>query len=375
MKFVISSSQLLTHLTSISKVISSKSTLPILDCFLFNLSGNDLKITASDLEITLITNINLENAEESGDVAIPAKILLNTLKEFKDQLLLFEINTESFSVVIKSDTGVFNLVGESADVFPMPVDVKEESAHSLSLNADVLFSGINKTMFATTTDELRPVLGGIFIDATDSDITFVGTDAHKLVRYIRTDTKADKPCSFILPKKAASLLKNILIKVDIPVSIVFDERNARIMLDEYQIICRLVEGNYPNYNSVIPQQSPIRATVNKDTLLKAIKRVSIYSSQISNLVSFQFTNNNLVVSAKDMDFSISAHDSMSCEYESDDMDMGFKATFIIEMLSNLTSDYVVFKLTDPLKAGLIIPLEVSNANEDILMLLMPMMIS
>lgn len=378
MKFVISSSQLHTHLTAIGRVVSSRSTLPILDCFLFTITGKDLQITASDLENTLITKIRLENkTDKDGGIAIPAKILLDTLKEFKDQILTFEIDTDSLSVVIKSDTGVFNIVGQSSVDFPVTLGIKDDIGNTLSVNADALLDGINKTIFATAEDELRPVLGGVFVDATESDITFVGTDAHKLVRYIRTDAKAnnDKACSFILPKKAASLLKNILAKEAGEVEVKFDNNNASFGLDEYRMVCRLIEGNYPKYNSVIPKDAPIKAVVRKEAIYKAIKRVSVYANQSSNLIILKFSKNKLTVSGQDLDFSISANESLSCEYTDIDIEIGFKSTFLLELLSSLSSADVVFKLTDPTRAGLILPTETSNENEDTLMLLMPMMIS
>ncbi len=256
MKFVVSSSELLGHLQAISRVISSKNTLPILDNFLFNLSGNDLEITASDLESTLITRMKLENADGDGTIALPARILLDTLKEFSVQPLSFDINPDTLAVVISSENGKFNVVGQNGIDFPALPSIKKDKKFSFVINADVMLTGINKTLFATADDELRPVMGGIFVEASTEKITFVASDAHKLVRYQRTDAHADDNASFILPKKPASLLKNILPREAGPVTVEFDDKNAFFILSDYKVVCRLVEGNYPNYNSVIPKTQP-----------------------------------------------------------------------------------------------------------------------
>ncbi len=243
MKFVVSSTELLGHLQAISRVISSKNTLPILDNFLFSLSGNDLEITASDLESTLITRIKLENTEGDGIIALPARILLDTLKEFSVQPLTFDINLETMAVVLTSENGKFKMVGQNGIDFPALPVIREDNKFSFTINAEVMLAGINKTLFATADDELRPVMGGIFIDVSTGMITFVASDAHKLVRYQRTDTQADDIASFILPKKPASLLKNILPKESGPFLVEFDSKNAFFNLNDYKVICRLVEGN------------------------------------------------------------------------------------------------------------------------------------
>jgi DNA polymerase-3 subunit beta len=256
MKFVVSSSELLGHLQAISRVISSKNTLPILDNFLFNLSGNDLEITASDLESTLITRMKLENTDGDGTIALPARILLDSLKEFSVQPLTFDINKDTMAVVISSENGQFNVVGQNGIDFPALPSIKKDKKFVFVINADILLSGITKTLFATADDELRPVMGGIFVEASTDKITFVASDAHKLVRYQRTDAYADDNASFILPKKPASLLKNILPREVGSVTVEFDDKNAFFILNDYKVVCRLVEGNYPNYNSVIPKNNP-----------------------------------------------------------------------------------------------------------------------
>ncbi|MCK4922572.1 MAG: DNA polymerase III subunit beta [Bacteroidales bacterium] len=375
MKFVVSSTELLSHLQSVSRVISSKNTLPILDNFLFSLSGSELEITASDLETTLITKITLENASEDGKIAVPAKILGDTLKEFPEQPLSFEINTSNMSVVISSENGQFTVVGQNGDEFPQMAKIKDDEKTEMDLDSELLLTGISKALFATADDELRPVMNGIFLEITEDNLTFVASDAHKLVRYKRMDGKGASSASFILPKKPASLLKNILPKQDSPVKVEFDDKNASFILTDYTLVCRLVEGNYPSYNSVIPADNPNKLTIGRQELQNSLKRVSVFSNQASNLVKLKLTGNQLTVSAQDIDFSISAYERLNCQYDGDDMEIGFKSTFMIEILANLSTDDIVIELSDPTRAGLILPTPSENENEDVLMLLMPMMIN
>jgi len=375
MKFVVSSTELLGHLQAISRVISSKNTLPILDNFLFNISGNDLEITASDLESTLITRMRLDNITGSGTVALSARILLDTLKEFSEQPLTFDINPETMAVVINSENGRYSIVGQNGIDFPVLPVIKKEKRFSFNLPEELLLAGISRTLFATADDELRPVMGGILVEASTEKLTFVASDAHKLVRYQRNDAKADDTASFILPKKPASLLKNILPKESGVVSVEFDDRNAFFILSDYKVVCRLVEGNYPNYNSVIPKNNPRKVRIDRLELYNILRRVSVFSNQASNLVKLQFTPNQITVSAQDVDFSISAYERHKCLYEGDDMEIGFKSVFLIEILSNITSQDVVIELADPTRAGLFLPSETGNEDEDLLMLLMPMMIN
>jgi len=375
MKFVVSSTELLGHLQAISRVISSKNTLPILDNFLFNLSGNDLEITASDLESTLITRMKLENTEGDGIIALPARILLDTLKEFSAQPLTFEINLETMAVVLSSENGKFNLVGQNGIDFPALPVIKKDKKFTFTINAEVMLAGITKTLFATADDELRPVMGGIFIEASTDRITFVASDAHKLVRYQRTDAQADDNASFILPKKPASLLRNILPRETGPFKVEFDNKNAFFNLNDYKVVCRLVEGNYPNYNSVIPKNNPRKVTVDRVEFYNTLKRVSVFSNQASNLVKLQLTGNQATVSAQDIDFSISANERIKCQYDGDEIEIGFKSVFLLEILANISSQDVMIELADPTRAGLFLPAETENASEDLLMLLMPMMIN
>ena len=375
MKFVVSSTELLSHLSAISRVINSKNTLPILDNYLFLLEDNRLTVTASDLESTLITSLELENTSGTGTIAVPAKRMNDTLKEFPEQPLTFQIDPETFQIDIFSQNGKFSIVGQNGEDFPQQPILNESVASTINVNQSVLLSGINKTLFATADDELRPVMNGIFIELTTEDMKFVASDAHKLVRYKRFDAKAEKDASFILPKKPAAILKSLLPKEDFDVKLEFDDKNAFFTLSNYKLICRLVEGNYPSYNSVIPQNNPNKLVIDRVEFYNTVRRVSVFSNQASNLVRLKLTENQLVVSAQDVDFAISAVERLNCQYEGDDMEIGFKSTFLQEILSNLSVTDVKVELSDPTRAGLLLPAENENEEENVLMLLMPMMIN
>ena len=375
MKFVVSSTELLSHLQAVSRVISTKNTLPILDNFLFKLKSNQLEITASDLESTLVTTMGIENTTDEGSIAIPARLITDTLKEFSEQPLTFEIDLNKLSVIINSENGKFTIVGYNAGEFPQMPSIKPDKKASIELAPDLLLSGISSTLFATADDELRPVMNGVYIELSTDDITFVASDAHKLVRYKRTDAKAAENSSFILPKKPASLLKNVLPKEENKVTLEFDDKNAFFSMTEYRLVCRLVEGNYPSYNSVIPTGNPNKLTIDRHEFLNTLRRVSVFSNQASNLVKLQLTGNQVTVSAQDIDFSISAYERIKCQYEGDDMEIGFKSTFLLEILANLASSDIVLELSDPTRAGILLPAEQDNESEDVLMLLMPMMIN
>lgn len=375
MKFVVSSTELLSHLSAISKVINSKNTLPILDNYLFLLEDNLLTIVASDLESTLITSLELDNTNGTGTIAVPAKLMNETLKEFPEQPLTFQIDPETFAIDIFSQNGKFSIVGQNGEDFPQQPILNEAAASSINVNHSVLLSGINKTLFATADDELRPVMNGIFIELTTEDMKFVASDAHKLVRYKRFDAKAERDASFILPKKPAALLKSLLPKEEFDVKLEFDEKNAFFTLSNFKLICRLVEGNYPSYNSVIPHNNPNKLIIDRVEFYNTVRRVSVFSNQASNLIRLKLTENQMVVSAQDIDFSISAVERLSCQYEGEDMEIGFKSTFLQEILSNLSASEVKVELSDPTRAGLLLPADNDHEEENVLMLLMPMMIN
>ena len=370
MKFSISSINLLTHLQAISRVINSKNTLPILDNFLFKIEGQKLILTASDLETTLITSVDLDSVEGEGVIALSSKILLDTLKEFSDQPLTFDINDENLAMTIKSETGVYNFIGQNGDEYPRIPNMEEE-VNSLTIPTTLLSSGINKTLFATAEDELRPVMNGIFFDITEGDVTMVASDAHKLVRIKSNTVKGDTVCSFILPKKPTNMLKNILSKESGNVQIQFDSKNATFTLANYKMVCRLIEGRYPNYNSVIPQNNPYEAIIDRVTLMNALKRVSVFSNQADNLIKLEFSENAIDVSAQDIDFSISAEEKLTCQYTGEPMKIGFKSSFLIDILANIASTDVVIGLAEPSRAGLIFPFD-NDPEEDTLMLIMPL---
>ncbi len=375
MKFVVSSSELLSHLSAISKVISSKNTIPILDNFLFDLGETNLTITASDLESTLITRIELDNTEGKGIIAVPAKLLIDTLKEFPEQPLTFKIDEDTFGIEIFSDNGKYSVVGQSGEEYPEIPKIDEEKAVSVTVAPKIFQKGIEKTIFATADDELRPVMNGIFVEISPDDISFVASDAHKLVRYRRSDAKAEFDSSFIFPKKPASLLHNLLPREEFQIKLDFDNKNAKFTLSDYTIICRLVEGNYPSYNSVIPKNNPFLMVIDRLTFYNTLKRVAIFSSQASNLIKLNISDNQVIISAQDIDFSISAVEKLNCEYDGEEIEIGFKSTFLLEILANISSANIRMELSDPSRAGLLLPADVIDDAEDLLMLLMPMMVN
>jgi DNA polymerase-3 subunit beta len=378
MKFIVSSTELLNHLQAISRVINSKNSLPILDNFLFDLKGTHLTMTASDIETTLITSMEVDSAEGEGKVAIASKLLLDTLREFSEQPLTFTIDDSNLSMVITSANGTYNFIGQNGDEYPRLPLLADES-RVLNMQVSLLAAGINKSLFCTADDELRPVMNGIYFDIMHDGITLVATDAHKLVRFrtkynSATLTEEEEKVSFILPKKPANMLKNILPKETGNVEVRFDSKNAYFGLSNYTMICRQVEGKFPNYNGVIPKTNLYKIIVDRLTLMNALKRVSVFSNQASNLVKLEFNDNKINISAQDIDFSISAEETISCQFEGDPIKIGFKSSFLVEILNNISSSDVIIELTDPSRAGLILPFE-NEEGEDILMLLMPMLLN
>ena len=373
MRFDVSSTALLSRLQSISKVIASKNSLPILDSFLFDLDGNKLTITASDAETRLVTSVEVMNSKGTGLFAVSAKILLDPLKELPEQPLTFDINDENLEIFIHFQNGKYNFIGQKGDTYPLQKPLND-NAIAIIVDSQMLLNGISRSLFATADDELRPVMNGIYFDITTEDITMVASDGHKLVRCKTLAAKGNERAAFILPKKPATLLKNLLPKEQGSVTIEFDERNAVFMLDSYRMVCRLIEGRYPNYNSVIPQNNPHKVTVDRQQLIGALRRVSIFSSQASSLIKLRMQENQIVISAQDIDFSTSAEETQVCQYAGAAMSIGFKSTFLIDILNNISADEVVIELADPSRAGVIVPVE-QEENEDLLMLLMPMMLN
>lgn len=373
MRFDVSSTALLSRLQSISKVIASKNSLPILDSFLFNLEGNKLTITASDAETRLVTSVEVMNGQGTGLFAVSAKILLEPLKELPEQPLTFDINDENLEIFIHFQNGKYNFIGQKGDTYPQQKPLSE-NAIAISMDAQMLLNGISRTLFATADDELRPVMNGVYFDIHTDDLTFVASDGHKLVRLRNMSVKSPERASFILPKKPANLLRGVLAKESEMVSVKFDDNNAYVNCPNFEMVCRLIEGRYPNYNSVIPQENPFRVTIDRISFLNALKRVSVFSNPASSLVKLQMKENQMVVSAQDIDFSTSAEEKIVCQFDGTDLNIGFKATYLIEILGNINCGEVVLELADPSRAGLIVPVE-NEENEDLLMLLMPMMLN
>ena len=373
MKFTISSSKLFSQLQAVSRVINSKNALPILDDVLFDVSGNELKLTASDGETTIRTSVELESVEGAGKVASAAKLLLETLKEFSEQPLVFTIDENNFAVNMVSQNGTYSFVGVNGNEYPeMPA--VEGDAQSVAVPANVLQNAIEKTIFCTADDDLRPVMNGIFFDIAADKVTMVATDAHRLVRYTNTGVTSGVTASFILPKKPAGLLKNLLAKAEEEVKVTFGQKNARFEFGSTIIVCRQIEGRFPNYNAVIPQANQNIVTVDRQTMLNACKRVAVFANNGTAQLRLALSENQIKISAQDIDFSTSAEETISCNYNGTPMAIGFKAPFLIDLLGSIASEDVLLKLADPARAGLLVPVE-NEENEDVLMLLMPMLLN
>ncbi|WP_304582151.1 DNA polymerase III subunit beta [uncultured Alistipes sp.] len=373
MKFSVSSSALLSLLATTGKVISNKNTLPILDYFLMELSGSELKVTTSDLETTLVGSIAVESVESEGTIAAPAKLMLDSLKEFPEMPLTIEVNEKNWEIKISWKSGSLSIPGASAVSYPAVPQLSAEKKE-MKMDVDTLVAGINKTIFATADDELRPVMNGIFISLTPGTLTFVGTDAHKLVKY-ESEMENEVNSSFILPKKPANLLKSVLLKEDDAIEVAFDSKNAQFKLKSHTLVCRLIEGNYPNYNAVIPENNPNKVLVDRIELLNGIKRVAVCSNPTTNLIRMDIEANKIALTAQDIDFSVSANETISCSYDGQMISIGFKSTFLVEILSNMETPTVQVELADSTRAGVFKPVYDEKQSSAALMLLMPMMIN
>lgn len=372
MRFNVSSTSLSNRLQTISRVQSSKNALPILDCILFELADGVLKMTASDSETTMITAVEITDAEGEGKFAIGSKQLISSIKEISEQPITFNVDPNTFAIEINYQNGHYNLIGQNGYEYPVPNRLSD-SARSIAIDAQVMFNGINRSLFAAADDELRPQMNGVYFDMETDSITFVASDGHKLVRDRVLSVHADEPSAFILPKKPALLLKTVLPKAEGEAIVRFDDRNAEIQLTDYVISCRLIEGRYPNYNSVIPHDNPFRVTADRLAFISALRRVSVFASQSSALIKLHVDAGTLTVSAQDLDFSTSAEEHVLCEYDGTAMSIGFNGPFLIDVLNSITSSDIVLELADPSRAGVITPAE-QEENEDLIMLLMPMML-
>ncbi len=373
MKFILSSHVLLKSLQAVSGVLSSNNTLPILDDFLFEVGENSLKITASDLETTMSITTELTMSEEPGIVAVPARLLLDTLKTLPDIPVTFNVNTDNFAIEILAGEGKYKMSGHNGQEFPETPSI--EQGNSLTINSITLAEAISKTVFATGNDELRPVMSGVLLELTDERVSFVATDAHKLVRYSRLDVKSDVTTSIILPTKPLNQLKNILTQNDTEVKIEYTEKNAFFSFGNIHLICKLISGKYPNYTAVIPTENPNKLHIERLPLLTAIKRVSIFANQSTNQIRFNITGKQLELSAEDIDYSNEAHERLNCNFEGEDMEIGFNSKFLQEMLNNTDAEEIIIEMSQANRAGLIIPVEDGNKDEDILMLIMPVILN
>ncbi len=373
MKFSVSSSALQSLLVSTGKVISSKNTLPILDYFLMEIEGDSLKVTTSDLETTLIGSIDVDNLGDDGAVAAPAKLLLDTLKEFAEMPLNFEVDSKTWEIKLCWKSGSLSIPGANPVSYPQMQSLSEER-RELSLPVTLLANGINKTIYATADDELRPAMNGVFVNIEEDKITFVATDAHKLVKYAAKSENGFSS-SFILPKRPANLLKTLLLKEADDVVVTFDSKSVMVTLATYTMVCRLIEGNYPNYNAVIPAANPNKVLVDRQELLNSIKRVAVCSNPTTNLIRLEIAPDCINLTAQDIDFSVSANESVACSYDGMSMSIGFKSTFLVEILSNTETPTVMVELADSTRAGVFKPVYDEPRDNEVLMLLMPMMIN
>ncbi|MFQ3326557.1 MAG: DNA polymerase-3 subunit beta [Salibacteraceae bacterium] len=373
MKFIVSSSHLLKELSAIAGVLNTSNTLPILDNFLFDIKKGDLTVSASDLESTIFTKIKLDKSDKDGNIAIPAKLLLDTLKTFPEQPLTFNVSDDNFGVEVVTDNGKYKLAGHNGNEFPKTPEL--ESPATIILTSDILFNAVNKTLFASGNDELRPVMSGVYFELNSDNVTFVATDAHKLVRYRRTDAKAKKGAAFILPKKPSNLLKGLLSSVEGDITVKYTDTNCYFEFGQITLICRLIDGKYPNYDAVIPKENPNKVVIAKGAFLSSIKRISIFSNKTTHQVRLKISGNELSVSAEDLDFSNEANERLTCDHQGEDIEIGFNSRFLIEMLSNIETENVSLEMSAANRAGLLLPAEGNDENENLLMLVMPVMLN
>ncbi len=374
MRFTVSSSALSSKLNMLAKVIGSKNSLPILDCFLFQVANGEMSITASDSDNVIKSTLALTDHDGEGEFCVPNRVILDALKELPEQPLHFDVDAAGEAVAIKIvyQNGLYNFTGQSAEEYPRTQSIND-ACTTISLPTEMLINNISRSLFATANDELRPVMNGIYFDLTADALAIVASDGHKLVRSKNFTIKSESPSAFNLPKKPASLLKNILSKDGDDAIIKFDDRSAEIQFTDGVMRCRLIDGRYPNYNSVIPN-NPNEVTVDRRGLQSALRRVLPFASESSQLIRFHIESGRFEVSSEDIDFSTSAKEQLSCEYNGSPISIGFKGSSLMEILSNLTSDNIIIQLADPSRAGIIVPAE-QPENEDILMLIMPMLLN
>ena len=371
MKFIVSSSYLLKELQVLGGIINNNNTLPILDNFLFELNANTLKVSASDLETTISSTLEVDSSED-GNVCIPARLLLDTLKTFPEQPLTFTIEDNN-TVEISSNSGKYALAYAEGEDFPTAVTLKNPS--TTTIQGDILATAISRTIFAAGNDDLRPVMSGVFFQFTTDALIFVATDAHKLVKYSRNDIQADETAEFIMPKKPLNLLKGILGGSEENVSIEYNESNAKFSFENTEMVCRLIDGKYPNYEAVIPKENPNKLTIDRNQFLNSVRRVSIFSNKTTHQIRLKIADAELNVSAEDIDYSNKADERLTCDFQGDDMQIGFNSRFLLEMLGNLNSDEVSLEMSLPNRAGILTPIDGLDEGENITMLVMPVMLN
>lgn len=371
MRFIVSSSLLLKHLSAINGVVTTNPVVPILENFLFEIKDGTLTVTASDLQTSMITEIELDTKEE-GSIAVPARILMETLRNLPDQPVTLSVDPETHGIEISSDNGRYKLAGENAEDFPKIATVTNATA--VDMSTEVLNSAISNTIFATSNDELRPAMTGVYVSLNNTHTTFVATDGHRLIRYRRVDIVSEENASIIIPRKALNLLKSTLPSENVAVTLEFNSSNAHFKFNNIRMICRLIDERFPDYENVIPQDNENEMTIDRVELLSSLRRIAIYANKTTYQVGLKLTGSELQISAEDQDFSNEATERLSSEHEGEDIEIGFNAKFLVEILSNISSKEVVFKFGAPNRAGLVLPVEKGD-NEDILMLVMPVMLN
>jgi len=373
MKFIVKSSDLLKSLQTVSGVLASNNSLPILNDFLLKLENNYLNIRASDLETTMSISIPIENVDEEGMIAVPSKIMLESLKAFPDMPVYFATKDLNFGVELSIGEGKYRFAGHNPEEYPEFSELKDTS--EIILNSQLIATAINHTLFAAGNDELRPVMAGIYVELTPDDLTFVATDAHKLVRYRRKDAKAENSSTLILPKKPLNQLKIAIAGKDTEVLMKYNSTNVSFEFENIRLICRQIEGKYPNYEAVIPLSNPNKLVIDRLQLSSSLKRVSIFTNQSTNQVRMKISGQELIVSGEDTDYSNDAKERLSCNYEGEDIEIGFNSRFLLEMINNLENEMISLEMSEPSRAGLLFPVNNENENEDILMLVMPVMLN
>jgi len=371
MKFIVSSSTLLKHLTTISGVVPSNPIVPILDNFLFEIAPEKLTVYASDLQISMITELPIES-KEKGSIAVPAKFLIDTLKNLPEQPVTFTIDPDTYSIELSSDNGRYKLAGENATDFPKIQQVK--NGYKADLSTDVLNSAINYTLFATSTDDLKPAMTGVYLNLGATNTTFVATDGHRLVRYRRVDIVSEDSNAIIIPRKAVSLLKTSLPSENTTVKLEFTPDNAFFSFGNVQLICRLIDERFPDYENAIPLENPNKLLIDRIELINCLRRISIYANKTTNQVRLKISGSELQVSAEDLDFSNEANERLACEYTGEDIEIGFNAKFLLEMIGNMTGVRVQIAMSAPNRAGILTP-ENQDKSEDLLLLIMPVILN